>query len=389
MLAFIVKKGARMIYLDNSATTTNKPAEMREAMLRSLELGNPGRGLSESALDAARSVFETRKKMAEFFGGKINRTVFTYNATHSLNIALLGLISPGDRVLSSYYEHNSVLRPLYSLEASGVDLKLFKPEGLSISLEDIKNNLEDDTRAVVLTHSSNVLGGLTQVREIGQYLREKGVLFILDASQTAGVFPINIEEDFIDALCFTGHKALMGPQGTGGLILSERAEPRAVFSGGTGMFSFEKGMPSHLPDRLEAGTLNGVGIAGLGGSLDYLKKVDIDLLRKKEQDLALDFYDGAKDIDGIKIYSERPEKGAAIVTLNIGDMDSGHVSDLLSRRYSIATRPGAHCAPLVHELLGTVEQGAVRFSFSSYNNKEEVAAALEALKEISAYRNED
>ncbi len=372
-----------MIYLDNSATTIHKPQEMKRAMMESLNLGNPGRGLSDSALDAARSVYETRKKVAQFFGGKINRTVFTSNATHSLNLALLGLIKPGDRVLSSYYEHNSVLRPLYSLEKKGAQVKLFKPSGLSISLEDVKENLEENTRFVVLTHSSNVLGGLTEIRRIGKFCRERDILFILDASQTAGVFPIHMEEDLIDVLCFTGHKGLMGPQGTGGLILSKRAEPEAIFSGGTGMFSFEKTMPSHLPDRLEAGTLNGIGIAGLGGSLDYLMGLGIDRIRKKEEDLGELFYSGLEEIEGVKIYSERPSLGSSIVTINIGELDSGYVSDLLMRDYQIATRPGAHCAPLVHRMLGTEKQGAVRFSFSYANTAEEVKRAIEAVKEIS------
>lgn len=372
-----------MIYLDNAATTTFKPQEMIDAMMSSLNLGNSGRGITESSLDAARSVYDTRRKLADLFGGQVNRTVLTANASHSINIALLGLIEPGDKVLTSHFEHNSVLRPLYFLEEEGVIVKRFVPKGLSISLEDIKENLEEDTKFVVISHASNVLGGLSQVKEIGNYLREKDIIFILDASQTAGVFPIDMEEDCIDALCFTGHKSLLGPQGTGGLILSERAEPRAIFSGGTGMFSFDKSMPSRLPDRLEAGTLNGPGIAGLGGSLDYLEKTGRENIRKKEQKLAAYFYDQVEKIPGIKIYSCHPSKGVPIVSLNLGDMDSGQLADQLMRDYSIATRSGAHCAPLVHEYLGTVDQGAVRFSIGHQNTKEEVDKAIEALNKIS------
>lgn len=372
-----------MIYLDNAATTIHKPQEMKEALLRGLDLGNSGRGITESSIDAARSLYDTRRKLARLFGGKINRTVLTNNATHSLNLAILGLIKPGDKVLTSHFEHNSVLRPLYFLEAQGVEVKRFIPKELSISLSDVKENLEEDTKFVILTHASNVLGGLTDIREIGKFLREKDIIFILDASQTAGVFPIDMEKDCIDALCFTGHKALLGPQGTGGLILSNRAEPRAIFSGGTGMFSFDKGMPSHLPDRLEAGTLNGVGIAGLGGALDYIERVGLEEIRNKEQSLASYFYEEAGKIPGVKIYSDTPARGVGIVSLNLGELDSGEVSDILMRDYSIATRSGAHCAPLVHEYLGTVEEGAVRFSFGHTNTLEEVNKALEALKNIS------
>lgn len=369
-----------MIYLDNAATTIHKPVEMSKAFLESLTQGNAGRGLSDSSLDAARRIFLTRMKLAEFFDAEVNRTIFTMNASHSLNIAIMGLLSEEDRVLTSCLEHNSVLRPLYALEEKGMKLDVFTPQGKSITKEDVERHLCKDTSAVVLTHASNVIGGLSEIGEIGRLCKKKGLLFIVDASQTAGVFPVSVKEDHISALCFTGHKALMGPQGTGGLCLGEGVNPKPLLRGGTGVHSYDKDMPPSFPDRLEAGTLNGHGIAGLGGSLDYILREGIDTLRKKEQHLAGLFYDGVKDMDGITIYSEDPRSGVAIVTLNVRDEDSGVISDKLMHDYGIATRPGAHCAPLVHKMLGTVEQGAVRFSFCHNNTEEDVQAALNALK---------
>lgn len=371
-----------MIYLDNAATTIHKPKEMREALLASLSQGNAGRGLSESSLDAARRIFMTRMKLAEFFGAEVNRTIFTMNASHSLNLAIFGLLGREDHVLCSCLEHNSVLRPLYHLKNEGMKLDFFTPKSGCIRRKDVEENLSKETTALVITHASNVLGGLTQLREIGELCHERGVLLIVDASQTAGVFPISVKEDHLDALCFTGHKALLGPQGTGGLCLGEGISPRPLLRGGTGVHSFDEDMPPSLPDRLEAGTLNGHGIAGLGGSLDYLFRVGVDEIRKKEQALASLFYEEAGKLSGVKIYSLDPKEGAAIVSLNLGDQDSGVISDGLMQKYGIATRPGAHCAPLVHKMLGTVEQGAVRFSFSHYNTVEDVHKALEALKDF-------
>lgn len=369
-----------MIYLDNAATTIHKPEEMTQAFLASLSQGNAGRGLSESSLDAARRIFMTRMKLAEFFGADVHRVVFTMNASHSLNLAIYGLLTKEDCVLTSCLEHNSVLRPLYHLENCGMKLDIFKPQGISITRADVEAHLKEDTTAVVLTHASNVLGGLTELREIGALCKEREILFIVDASQSAGVFPISVRDDHIDALCFTGHKALLGPQGTGGLCLGDGVNPRPFLRGGTGVHSFDKDMPPSLPDRLEAGTLNGHGIAGLGGSLEYILRIGIDEIRRKEQEVAAYFYDEVQKIPGVKVYSEDPRKGAAIVTLNLADEDSGVISDQLMRDFGIATRAGAHCAPLVHEMLDTIEQGAVRFSFSHHNSLEDAQSAITALK---------
>ena len=287
-----------MIYLDNAATTIHKPEEMTQAFLASLSQGNAGRGLSESSLDAARRIFMTRMKLAEFFDAGVHRVVFTMNASHSLNLAIFGLLTKGDRVLTSCLEHNSVLRPLYHLKKHGMKLDIFKPRGKSITREDVEEHLCEETTAVVLTHASNVLGGLTELREIGSLCKEREILFIVDASQSAGVFPISVRDDHIDALCFTGHKALLGPQGTGGLCLGEGVNPRPLLRGGTGVHSFDQDMPPSLPDRLEAGTLNGHGIAGLGGSLEYLLSIGLDEIRKKEQELDIYFYDEVRKLPG-------------------------------------------------------------------------------------------
>jgi selenocysteine lyase/cysteine desulfurase len=244
--------------------------------------------------------------------------------------------------------------------------------------------IRPETRMIVCTNGSNMTGNYVDIKPIGEMAHRHGLLFVVDASQTAGVFPINIEEMQIDVLCFTGHKSLLGPQGTGGLYVRDGVVIRTFKSGGTGVQTFRKSQPEEMPTALEAGTLNGHGIAGLGAALDYLERTGIDQIREREQMLMRRFYDGIKDIDGVRIYGDYEQKERCpIVTLNIGDYDSGEVSDALLEDYDISTRPGGHCAPLMHEAFGTVDQGAVRFSFSHYNTEEEVDAAVNAIRELA------
>lgn len=376
-----------MIYLDNAATTMRKPQCVIDAVVEAMtSLGNAGRGSNEASLSASRVIYDTREKLCRLFGGSDPRQiVFTCNSTESLNTALKGLLNPGDHVITTMLEHNSVLRPLYEMEKRGVRLTILKCDRKGkLDVSQFEEAICDDTKMIVCTNGSNLTGNYVNVGEIGAIAKKRGVLFVVDASQTAGVFSINVEEMNIDVLCFTGHKGLLGPQGTGGMYVREGIQIRPLKCGGSGVQTYSKTHPSQMPTALEAGTLNGHGIAGLNAALDYLEKTGIDKIRHREQELMWRFYEGVKDIPQITVYGDYSTKDrCAIVTLNIGDYDSGEVSDALLMDYGISTRPGGHCAPLMHEALGTVEQGAVRFSFSHYNTEEEIDTAIRAIAELA------
>ena len=376
-----------MIYLDNAATTMHKPQEVIDAVVEAMSsMGNAGRGAHGAALSASRIIYDTREKLCKMFGGTSpKQVVFTSNSTESLNIAIKGLIEPGDHVVTTMMEHNSVLRPLYELQEKGAELTIVKSDSRGVTdYADIEAAIRPDTKAIVCTNGSNLSGNLVDLKRVGEIAKRHGVLFIVDASQTAGVFPIDVQEMNIDVLCFTGHKSLMGPQGTGGMYVREGLAIRPLKSGGSGVQTYSKTHPSDMPTALEAGTLNGHGIAGLHAALGVIEKIGMDHIREREQDLMWRFYEGVKDIPGVKVYGDFSSRNRCpIVTLNIGDYDSSEVSDELLTEYNISTRPGAHCAPLMHEALGTVEQGAVRFSFSHYNTEEEVDTAIEAIRELA------
>lgn len=376
-----------MIYLDNAATTQHKPPQVAEAVIAAMNsMGNAGRGAHAASLDASRVIFDTRDKLCRLFGGTDPRQiVFTCNSTEALNIAIRGTIRPGDHVITTVLEHNSVLRPLYDLEEQGVELSVV-PSDMEgrVDYEAFERLIRENTRAIVCTNGSNLTGNYVDIGRIGAVARAHGLLFIVDASQTAGVFDIDVQRMNVDILCFTGHKGLLGPQGTGGMYVREGVEVHPLKSGGTGVQTYLKHQPSEMPTRLEAGTLNGHGIAGLNAALDYILETGTKAIREKEQELAKRFYFGVKDIPGIKIYGDFTDfNRCAIVTLNIGDYDSSEVSDALLMDYGISTRPGAHCAPLMHQALGTVDQGAVRFSFSHYNTEEEIDTAIRAVRELA------
>ena len=382
-----------MIYLDNAATSRRKPQEVIDAVVFAMtSLGNAGRGTTEAALDAARTIYGARDKIAGFFGVKNpKQVVFTANSTESLNIAIHGLIKPGDHVISSVMEHNSVLRPLYEREEAGAEMTLIECDGKGRLLtDDIEKNIRDNTRAIVLTHGSNLTGNVNDIERVGRIAKAHGLLFIVDASQTAGVLPIDVEKMNIDVLCFTGHKSLLGPQGTGGMCVREGLEIEPLKRGGSGVDTYNRHHPSEMPTALEAGTLNGHGIAGLSAAIDFIEKTGIDEIREKEQSLMKRFVEGVRDIPGVKLYGDfDAEVRCPVVALNIGNADSSEISDILSMDYDIATRPGAHCAPEMHERLGTVDQGAVRFSMSYFNTGEEIDAAIRAVREISEEFSEE
>lgn len=376
-----------MIYLDNAATTIKKPETVVKAVAEALcTMGNSGRGAYTGALDASRVIFETRKNLAEFFGAENPRQIaFTANATESLNIAIKGILNSGDHVITTELEHNSVLRPLYEMEEKGVELTIIKSDSQGrIRYQEIEDNIKENTKAIVCTHGSNLTGNLVDIARIGQIAGSHGVLFVVDASQTAGVFPIDVRKMQIDVLCFTGHKSLLGPQGTGGLYVREGIRVKPLLSGGSGVQSYRKKHPEEMPTALEAGTLNAHGIAGLCAAVHYIQETGMDVIRRKEQELMWEFYNRVRKIEGIKIYGDFSSKERCpIVSLNIRDYDSGDVSDALFTDYGIATRSGAHCAPLMHQALGTVEQGAVRFSFSHFNSMEEMKQVVAALRELA------
>lgn len=376
-----------MIYFDNAATTVQKPRQVLEAVTEAMcSLGNAGRGVHEATLGASRVIFDTRKRLADFFHAESpKQIVFTMNSTESLNIAVKGILQSGDHVITTVLEHNSVLRPLYEMEKKGVELTFIRSDKKGcINPQDFEREIRENTRAVICTHGSNLTGNLVDISKIGEIAHRHGALFCVDASQTAGVFPIDVQEMKIDILCFTGHKSLLGPQGTGGMYVREGVDVRPLLSGGSGVQTYSREHPAQMPTALEAGTLNGHGIAGLNAAVGYIQETGMDVIRNQEQALMKRFYDGVKEILGVKIYGDfTTDCRCPIVALNLGDYDSSEVSDELFMSYGIATRPGAHCAPLMHQALGTVEQGAVRFSFSHYNTEEEIDAAVAALRELA------
>lgn len=376
-----------MIYMDNAATTLRKPVQVKEAVLAALDtMGNAGRGASNPALDASRVIYGTREKLAGLFHAESpSRIVFTVNSTESLNIAIKGLCDPGDHVITTVLEHNSVLRPLYDCRERGTALTILGcDEKGNISYEEMERAVRPETKMIVCTHASNLTGNMIDLERVHAIAKRHGLLLIVDASQTAGVWEIDVQKLGIDVLCFTGHKGLLGPQGTGGMYVRSGVEIRPLLSGGSGIDTYNTHHPAQMPTALEAGTLNGHGIAGLGAAVSYITETGPDTIRERELALMQRFYLGISGIPGVKVYGDFSTKNrAAIVSFNIGDYDSSEVSDELNVRYGIVTRPGAHCAPLMHQALGTVDQGAVRFSFSHFNTEEEVDAAVRAVKELA------
>ena len=373
-----------MIYLDNAATTRVKPKEVVEAVAEALTtLGNAERGTHSASLGASRTVFSTRMKLAKFFNAEgPSNIVFTMNATESLNIAIKGILEKGDAVITTCLEHNSVLRPLYQLRDEGVELSFVSADKLGRpNYEEYESLIKPNTKAIISTAGSNLTGNLVDIKRVGEIAKKHGLFFVVDASQTAGVFPIDVKELNIDILCFTGHKGLLGPQGTGGLYVRDGVEVKPYLSGGTGVQTYNEHQPTEMPTRLEAGTLNGHGLAGLDAAIDYINEYGMQTIHDKEMSLMWRFYNGVKDIEGVKIYGDFAVKDRCpIVSINLSDYESGAVSDELANRFEIATRPGGHCAPLMHKTLGTVDQGAVRFSFSHFNTEEEVDTAINAVR---------
>ncbi|NLM51884.1 MAG: aminotransferase class V-fold PLP-dependent enzyme [Firmicutes bacterium] len=377
------------IYLDNAATSFPKPPEVLTGMNEKYaRYGvSPGRGSYDLAVYAAELVWQTREKLARFFNAPDpNRVIFTANATDALNLAIQGLLQPGDHVVSTQLEHNSVLRPLYHLrERDGIayDLVPFDEHGL-VSPDDIVKAFKPKTKLVVISHASNVLGTVQPIKEIGCLCAEHGIPLLLDVAQSAGHIPINMLEWQVSAIAFTGHKALMGPAGIGGLIISPDLELQTTRFGGTGVDSLNLRHTQSYPHRLEAGTLNMPGIFGLSAALDYLEQNKTKMQQQKTQLTKL-LYEGLREIKGIRLLSPEPKaESVPVLTCTVKDRDASVIGEILDGDYQIAVRTGLHCAPLVHKALRTAETGAVRFSPGPFNTQAQIKLAIRAMAEIAA-----
>ena len=377
-----------MIYLDSAATSFYKPEQVQQAVCRAFDtIGNAGRGAHAPTLEASRVLYRTRVKLAQLFHAEnASRIAFTANVTQALNIAIDGLLQTGDHVVTTVCEHNSVLRPLYKKQENGVFLTIVSADkNGTLSPQDVQNAMRENTRAIVMHHASNVTGNVAPIKEIADIAHRAGALLIVDAAQTAGNIPIDVQEMGIDVLCFTGHKSLLGPQGTGGLYVREGLSIPALLVGGSGVHSFDTHQPTDMPIVLEAGTANGHGIAGLEAAVDFLLETGVERIHARENALMRRFIAGVRDIPLVKLYGDMDAPlRAPIVTLNIGGTDAAVVSDVLWEEYEICVRAGAHCAPLMHQNFGTAEQGAVRFSFSYWNTEAEIDRAVQAVREIAA-----
>lgn len=377
-----------MIYLDNSATTLKKPNTVIQAVTVALsQLGNSGRGVHTDYLKSSEIIFQARQSLCRLFNGEQARQiVFTSGATESLNLAIEGLHNGSDHVITTALEHNSVLRPLYRMrKEKGLELSVVSADKTGrLNYLNFEKAVKKNTKSIIVTHASNVTGNIVDLRKIQAVCQKHGLYLIVDASQSAGLVPLDVQALSIDILCFTGHKSLYGPQGTGGLYIRPGLSLRPLKVGGSGIDTFNPEHPAIMPTALEAGTLNGHGIAGLKAGVDYLLEETVEKLNRKTQELTQLFYKKVSEIDGIIVYGDFTEKERCpIVSINVGQRDSAEISDLLSYEFGIATRSGGHCAPLMHEALGTKEQGVVRFSFSSFTTEFEILEALKALQKIS------
>jgi cysteine desulfurase family protein len=382
------------IYLDNASTTFPKPKAVPEAMYHYMTRSgsNINRGCYDRAYAVEELVYETRQMLCSLFGGEDCRNVaFTKNVTESLNVILKGLLKPGDHVLVSSMEHNAVMRPLVQLEKQGISFSRIpcRRDG-SLILEEMAPLVKKETRAVVMTHASNVCGTMMPYEQVGAFCRERGLLFIADTAQTAGVWPLDMERMKIDALAFTGHKGLLGPQGIGGFLLGEKLLPQmeSLIAGGTGSISHTEVMPDFMPDRFEAGTMNLPGIVGLHAGLGWIRETGMEQIRSHELALTRQFLEGLKSMDPyekrLRVVGKKDTEGrTGVVSVQTVRRELAQTAYELDVQYGIMTRVGLHCAPSAHQTLGTFPTGTIRFSFGWWNTREEVALALQALDELS------
>jgi len=379
----------KRVYLDNGSTSYPKAPGVAKAMIDYIEnIGtNINRGGYKSAYSAAEVVLDTRERLIKLFNySNSNNVIFTPNITYSLNFLIKGLLKPGDHCIVTSMEHNAVMRPLMQMHKKGVEFTKVKCdiEG-RLNPEDIEKNVKENTKAVIITHSSNVSGTIMPLYEVGQICKKHNIKFIVDSAQTAGAFDIDMKKMNIDGLAFTGHKGLLGPQGIGGFIITdEMAEiMEPLVSGGTGSMSDSEEIPPFMPDKFECGTINIPGIFGLNEALKYVEKEGIENIRTKEMELTKAFIDGIKTLENVRLVGiEGTEGRTAVVSLDCRDRDNAEISYLLDKEFGIATRCGLHCAPSAHKTLDTFPQGTVRFSFNHFNTEKEIQYAIEALEKI-------
>nr|WP_312214889.1 aminotransferase class V-fold PLP-dependent enzyme [Clostridioides sp.] len=381
-----------MIYFDNAATTYPKPEEVYDAVYDCMKnyCANPGRAGHKLAMKSARKIYDARENLAKLFNVDNPMTiVFTHNATDSLNLAIKGVLKKGDHVITTSMEHNSVIRPIKALESKGVENTIVEcdKDGF-LNPEDVEKAIKENTKLIVTTHASNVCGTLVDIKSVGGIAKKHGILYLVDASQTAGVYNIDVKDMNIDMLAMPGHKCLFGPQGTGVLYVREDLKLDILKEGGTGSKSEELTQPELFPDKYESGTHNTPGIVGLNEGVKFVLDKGIEKIREHEEELCQYMLDKLKEIENIEIYGpEDSKKRAAVIAMNIGDMDSGEVTFILDNEYDIATRSGIHCSPLAHTTLGTLGQGAVRFSIGYFNTTYDIDKAIKALKKISENRD--
>lgn len=376
-----------VVYLDYAATSAVRPPAVTDAVARYLACvgASPGRGGHRLAVDASRIALRCRTAVAKLFGipGDPGRIAFMFNATHALNTALWGVLGPGDIVVHTPYDHNAVLRPIHALEERrGVRARMIPgaPDG-SLDMDEAARLL-DGARLLVINAASNVLGTALPVRELSRLAHQAGALVLVDAAQSAGHLPLDVVEDGVDLLAFTGHKGLLGPQGTGGLWVRDGLDVDPLLRGGTGGDSLRRAMPAAFPDRLEAGTQNGPGLAGLAAGIKWVLEQTTEAIHRREMELKARLRDGLLSIPGVKVLSPPAPDGVAIVTVTAETVDAPTLARRLDREHGILVRPGVHCAPEVHRLLGTAETGAVRFSFGWASTVDEVDRTLEAVTAI-------
>lgn len=376
-----------MIYLDNAATTYPKPDKVYDAVIDCMKNygANPGRAGHKLAIAAGRIIYEARENVSKLFNiDNPMNIIFTHNATDSLNLAIKGILKNGDHVITTSIEHNSVIRPIKALEDIGVENTIVTCDKYGqLNYEDIEKAIKPNTKLIVTTHASNVCGTLVDIDKVGDIAKEHNVLYLVDASQTAGIYDIDVKKQNIDMIAIAGHKGLLGPQGTGVLYIKEGIKLKQLKEGGTGSRSEELTQPNIFPDKYESGTHNTPGLAGLSEGVKFIIEKGIDNIRHHEEELTQYFIDELKNIPNVKIYGPKDsKKQAAVVSINIGNIDSGEISYILDDVYSIATRSGLHCAPLAHKTIGTFEQGTVRFGIGYFNTKDDINKALNALKDI-------
>jgi cysteine desulfurase family protein len=380
-----------MIYLDNGATSFPKPEEVYTYMdqfYRSHGV-NPGRSGYDLCMEAGAEVDATRRMLAFFFGGSDpNRLCFSYNSTDALNLIIFGMLQPGDHAITTTIEHNSVLRPLYHLSQDGVEVDYVPFDGAGlVDPDEVRKRFRPNTRLVVVNHASNVIGTVQPIAEIGRACREAGIPFAIDASQSAGKIPVDVEQQFVDVVAFTGHKSLMGPTGIGGLYVREGIEIRHTRAGGSGVRSADRMHIEEYPFRLEYGTPNVAGIAGLHAGLKWVLGRGLDRIHEHEMRLTRMLRDGLQEIPGVTLYCQDDlTDHIAVVAFNVEGVDASNVGTMVDVDHGIACRTGLHCAPLVHEGLGTSKiGGAVRFSLGPFTTEEHIHAAIAAVRETAAY----